>query len=156
MRKGYFATYVKIILIVIVIIAIVLGVFYFLKDQYNTEQVKTVKTDMLLIEGKTKIVAQKVKIKEKNANYIGKKISDISEENDDIKSLQENGIIDINAKNVNYYILDKSNLEELGLFTIKLEDGCYIVEYNTNDIIYSKGVKDKDGNIKYKLSEFTK
>lgn len=153
MRKGYLATYAKVLLIIIFIVGIALGVYYFLKDKYGSEQLKTIKTDMLLIEGKTKIIAQKVKIKEKNVSYIGKKISDITQEPDDIKFLQEQGIIDIKGKNTNYYVLDKSNLEELGLQTIKLEEGCYIVEYNTNEIIYSKGVTDTDGTTKYKLSE---
>jgi hypothetical protein len=153
MRKGYLATYAKVLLIIIFIVGIALGVYYFLKDKYGSEQLKTIKTDMLLIEGKTKIIAQKVKIKEKNASYIGKKISDITQETDDIKFLQEQGIIDIKGKNTNYYVLDKSNLEELGLQTIKLEEGCYIVEYNKNEIIYSKGVTGADGTTKYKLSE---
>ena len=143
MRKGYLATYAKVLLIIIFIVGIALGVYYFLKDKYGSEQLKTIKTDMLLIEGKTKIIAQKVKIKEKNASYIGKKISDITQESDDIKFLQEQGIIDIKVKNTNYYVLDKS----------KLEEGCYIVEYNTNEIIYSKGVTGTDGTTKYKLSE---
>ena len=77
-------------------------------------------------------------------------------EDKEIKELQEKGIIDLNSKNVKYYTLNQSNLEELGLSNIKLEEGFYIVDYNSNEIIYSKGVENQDGNRLYKLSEFQK
>ena len=36
------------------------------------------------------------------------------------------------------------------------KQGNYIVEYNSNEIIYTSGIKDKDGNILYKLSDIEK
>lgn len=155
MKRGYFKTYAKTFFIILLIIAIVIGVVYYLKNEYNIEQLETLKTNMLLIEGKTKIVAEKVKIKEKDATYVGTKIEKETED-EVIKNLQEKGIIDLNAEDVNYYILEQSHLEELGLSNIKLEEGYYIVEYSSNEIIYSEGVEDEEGNVFYKLSEFQK
>ncbi len=155
MKRGYFKTYVKIFGVILLICMIALVVMYYLKQRYAGEQFETIKTDMLLIEGKTKIVAEKVKIKDKNSIYIGTKIGK-EVQDDEIKKLQEKGIINLNEKNVKYYILNQSNLEELGLSTIKLEDGYYIVEYNSNEIIYSKGIENKEGNVLYKLSEILK
>ena len=117
------------------------------------EQFETIKTDMLLIEAKTSIVAQKVKIKEKDAKYIGNKIE--NDENEDIKKLEEQGIIELKKEN-NYYILDDNNLDELELSVRNQKQGNYIVEYNSNEIIYTSGIKDKDGNILYKLSDIEK
>ena len=36
MRKGYLATYAKVLLIIIFIVGIALGVYYFLKDKYGS------------------------------------------------------------------------------------------------------------------------
>ena len=152
MKRGYIATYTKMIMIILIIIVTSIGIVNFLKKEYSTEQIKSVKTDMLLIEGKIKIITEKVKIKEKDATYIGEKLTQESER-PEIKELQEKGIIDLESKEYNYYALDKKNLEEIGLDNINLDDGYYIVEYNNSDVIYSKGVLDKDGKIYYKLSE---
>lgn len=152
MKRGYFKTYVKILFFIGIIIAIIYGAGYFLKNEYDDEQFETIKTDMLLIEAKTKMVAEKIKMKEKDAVYVGKKIEE-AKDDEDIKKLQESGIINLEEKNNEYYILEKSNLEELGLTAVNLAEGYYIVEYNSNEIIYAKGIKDKDGNILYKLSD---
>ena len=152
MKRGYFKTYVKILFFIGVIIAIIYGVGYFLKNEYDDEQFETIKTNMLVIEAKTKMVAEKIKMKEKDAVYIGKKVEE-EKDDEDIKKLQENGIINLEEKNNIYYILRKNDLEELGLTTVNLEGGYYIVEYNSNEIIYTKGVKDKSGNLLYKLSD---
>lgn len=156
MKRGYFLwTYTRILFIIFIIIAIILAGIYFFKKEYDIEQFETIKTDMLLIEAKTKIVAEKVRIKEENASYIGKKLEEVGERTD-IKELQDKEIIDLNSKDKNYYILEKSHLDDLGLTTIKVEEGYYIVEYNSNEIIYSKGVENKEGERLYKLSDIQK
>lgn len=153
MRKGYGRVYAGILFIILVIGIIIYGVLKYAKKEVDSEQFETIKTDMLLIEAKTSIVAQKVKIKEKGAKYIGNKIE--NDENEDIKKLEENGIIELKKEN-NYYILDDNNLDELELSVRNQKQGNYIVEYNSNEIIYTSGIKDKDGNILYKLSDIEK
>lgn len=153
MRKGYGRVYAGIIFIILVIGIITYGVLKYAKKEVDSEQFETIKTDMLLIEAKTSIVAQKVKIKEKDAKYIGNKIE--NDENEDIKKLEEQGIIELKKEN-NYYILDDNNLDELELSVRNQKQGNYIVEYNSNEIIYTSGIKDKDGNILYKLSDIEK
>lgn len=155
MKRGYLKTYIKTLFIIVMIVAIIAGIIYFMKNGYDDEQFETVKTNMLLIEGKTKVVAEKVRIQEKDASYVGKKIEEMTD-NIEIKDLQEKEIIDLGSEENNYYVLEKENLEQLGLTTIELNEGFYIVEYNSNEIIYSKGAKDSNGNIVYKLSEFIK
>mgnify|MGYP006966565047 FL=1 len=153
MRKGYGRVYAGILFIILVIGIIIYGVLKYAKKEVDSEQFETIKTDMLLIEAKTSIVAQKVKIKEKDAKYIGNKIE--NDENEDIKKLEEQGIIELKKEN-NYYILDDNNLDELELSVRNQKQGNYIVEYNSNEIIYTSGIKDKDGNILYKLSDIEK
>ena len=153
MRKGYGRVYAGILFIILVIGIIIYGVLKYAKKEVDSEQFETIKTDMLLIEAKTSIVAQKVKIKEKDAKYIGNKIE--NDENEDIKKLEEHGIIELKKEN-NYYILDNNNLDELELSVRNQKQGNYIVEYNSNEIIYTSGIKDRDGNILYKLSDIEK
>lgn len=153
MRKGYGRVYAGILFIILVIGIIIYGVLKYAKKEVDSEQFETIKTDMLLIEAKTSIVAQKVKIKKKDAKYIGNKIE--NDENEDIKKLEEHGIIELKKEN-NYYILDDNNLDELELSVRNQKQGNYIVEYNSNEIIYTSGIKDKDGNILYKLSDIEK
>ena len=41
----------------------------------------------------------------------------------------------------------------MGLNNINMDDGYYIVEYMSNEIIYSAGIENEEGNTVYKLSE---
>ena len=155
MKRGYLKIYVKTLFIILLICAVAVIVGYYVKDEYNVEKLETIKTDMLLIEAKIKIIAEKVKIEEKGAKYIGEKIQKDTQD-EKILELQEKEIININAKKKKYYKLNKEDLVELGLENITLGNGYYIIEYNSNEIIYSNGVADENGNILYKLSEFQK
>jgi len=152
MKRGYFKTYAKTFFFILLIALIAIGVVYYLKSEYNIEQLETIKTNMLLIEGKTKIIAEKVRIKEKDATYVGTKVEKETED-EKIKELQEKGVIDLKTKDANYYILEQNDLEKLGLTNIMLEEGVYIVEYTSNEIVYSEGIDIEDGKKLYKLSE---
>ena len=150
-RKSLIITYIK-ILIVVAIIAV--GIFALVKlftKEYSSEEFETIKTDMLSIQGKTEVIAQKVEIKEKGAKYIGTKLAD-KEKDEKLQNLIDNKIIDLESKKSNYYYLDNENLKELGLESISIDD-YYIVDYKKNDIIYVNGIEDENGNVIYKLSD---
>ena len=149
-RKSLLATYVKIFIVIALIGLAIFGAIKILDDRYNEEAFETVKTNMLLIQGKTEVIAQKVEIEEKGAKYIGVKIKE--KENDEkVQNLIDNKVIDIDSKKSEYYCLDNAALDELGL-DIDTQD-YFIVDYKKNDIIYVDGIADKDGNTVYKLSE---
>ena len=149
-RKSLLATYIKIILVIVVIAVAIYGILKIASDEYNKEEFATIKTNMLLIQGKTEIIAQKVDIKEKGAKYIGTEIKE--KQNDaEIQNLINNNVIDINSEKSNYYCLDNNNLKELEL-DINIDD-YYIVDYKKNDVIYVDGIQDQNGNMVYKLSD---
>lgn len=149
-RKSLLATYIKIILVIAVIAVAIYGILKIASDEYNKEEFSTIKTNMLLIQGKTEIIAQKVDIKEKGAKYIGTEIEE--KQNDaEIQNLINNNVIDINSEKSNYYCLDNNNLKELEL-DINIDD-YYIVDYKKNDVIYVDGIQDQNGNMIYKLSD---
>ena len=62
-------------------------------------------------------------------------------------------MIDTSAKRMEYYILNNENLKELGLENVTLDEGVYIVDYKTDEVIYSKGIVNEEGKLIYKLSE---
>ena len=150
-RKNLAITYIKIIL-VIAIIAV--GVYFGIKaisKEYNNEEYETIKTDMLLIQGKTEVIAQRVEIEEEGVEYIG---TEIKEKQDDakIQNLINNNVINLESEDNNYYCIDNANLQELGLSDVSIDD-YYIVDYTQNDVIYVDGIQDEAGNTVYKLSD---
>ena len=151
MRKSLLLTYLKIILVIIVILIGVYYLYNFVLKKYNEKEFETVKTNMLLIQAKTELIQQKVEIKEKDAKYIGTQLKEKKDE-PAIQNLINNKIIDLESKDSNYYCLDNNNLKELGLEEISVSN-YYIVDYKKNDIIYLDGILNENGVVVYKLSE---
>lgn len=150
-RKSLLATYIKIIIVILLIAAGIYAVYRLAHKSYNEAEFETIKTDMLSIQVQTETVAQKVEIKEKGAKYIGTKIDDKLED-EKVQNLINNNIIDVESKKSNLYCLDNSNLEELGLSNIKV-DSFYIVDYKQNEVIYVDGIQNSNGETVYKLSD---
>ena len=155
MKKEYIIPYVKSFVALVIIIAVVLIAYYFAKTGYENEKIETIKTDMLLVEAKIKMIEEEVNMKKKGVSYIGTKASEM-EEDEEIKKLVENKIIDLTSKKHNYYVLTQENLQELELTEVKLENGYYVVDYKTEEVILTEGVSDKEGNILYQLSDIKK
>lgn len=150
-RKGLVSTYVKILVVILIIVIGIHLVIKFASNGYSKEEMETLKTNMLLIQGKAEIIAQKVEIKEKNAKYIGTQVKE-KENEEIIQNLINNNIIDINSKDSNLYCLNNEDIKELGLDNI-YTDNYYIVDYKKNDVIYPNGMENENGDIIYKLSE---
>ena len=153
-RKSLLATYIKIIIVILLIAAGIYAVYRLAHKSYNEAEFETIKTDMLSIQVQTETVAQKVEIEEKGAKYIGTKIDDKLED-EKVQNLINNNIINVESKKSNLYCLDNSNLEELGLSNIKV-DSFYIVDYKQNEVIYVDGIQNSNGETVYKLSDMKK
>lgn len=152
MKKGYIKVYLHILFILAIVIITIMATLHVVKNSYDKEKIETLKTDMLLIEAKVSLVAEKITIKEKDAKYIGTKASDLKDD-ERINTLQEKGVINIESKDSLYYLLEKSALEEVGLNNI---EGTYIVDYKTSEVIYIEGITDENGNVLHKLSDIEK
>lgn len=151
MRKSLLATYIKIIFVILIIGALIYGAIKIFNDGYDKQKFETIKTDMLAIQAQTEVIAHKVEIKEKGAKYIGTPIKEKQEE-DIVKKLTEQKVLDTDSEKSTYYCLDNSNLEELGLSDVKV-DNYYIVDYKKNDVIYVDGIENDEGKVVHKLSE---
>lgn len=143
------------IICIAIIILFVVGIIYITIESLEKEKLETYQTNMLLIQGKTKVISQEATIQKNEGLLKGRKVSEAIEE-EQIKNLLESKIIlQEETSFAKYYILEKSHLEEICLGSIELEEGYYIVNYDTDEIIYSKGIT-KGKETLYKLSELEK
>jgi Tfp pilus assembly protein PilE len=108
---------------------------------------QNINTNMMLIQAKTKTIEEQAKFNNDTSGYKGTKIANITS-NQLIENLISNNIIDDEE---NCYLLAQSDLNAMGLEKIDIEDG-YIVNYDTNEIIYVKGFE-ANNQTYYKLSE---
>ena len=146
-------TFIAMIFIVILIALLVFGVVYFTRIQVSNEKLETLKTNMLLIQAKTNVIAQDVEMKVENATLKGTKLADMKED-EIIKSFLEKGVIDENSEDSDFYVLKDQDIKDLGLENVEIEDGSYyIVDYKKSDIITTNGFEASDKNMYYKLSE---
>lgn len=140
------------IICIAIIMLFVVGIIYILRENIQKEKLETYQTDMLLIQGKVKVISQEATIQKNEELLKGRKLSDSLEE-EQVKNLLENNVISQEETSFSkYYILEKSHLEEMGLNNIKLEEDYYIVNYDTDEIIFSRGIKIGKETF-YKLSE---
>ena len=97
---------------IVVVIAIITGVsVYFARLKYNEAKVQTIKTDMLLVQWKVKSyidsqIAEKVEI-----NYLGVKISEVTD-NNLINTFKEKNVID-ESEYEKYYMLSDEELNQI-------------------------------------------
>lgn len=108
---------------------------------------KTVNTNMMLIQAKAKTIAEQAKFNNNTDNYKGIILSEISGDKK-VDKVLDAGIIEDASK---YYLLSKDDLVSMGLEKIEIEDG-YIVNYETKEVIYVKGYEN-DGITYYKLTD---
>ena len=149
-------TLITTVVLVIVIAALVFAVVYYARIQYAKENLEDLKTDMLLVQAKVQNMEGEYTLEKKDEVLKGTKISEMQEEQG-IKSFIENSKIDIKEKGKKYYVLNKENLNELGLEQVNLEENCYyIVEYTKKEVYYSKGFTYTDGKTYYEINEIEK
>ena len=140
------------IICIAIILAFIVGIIYLVRETIKKEKVETYQTNMLLIQGKVKVMANEYTVQKKEELLKGRKVEEAIEE-EQIKYLLENNIISQEETSFSkYYILEQSHLDEMGLDNIKLKEGYFIVNYDTYEIIYSNGIKVGKYTY-YKLSE---
>lgn len=136
--------------IVIIIVIGVVGTRIILKENKNRE-IENVTTNMLLVQGKIKVIAQENEMNKDENTLVGKSLSE-NLEDEKIKRLIENKVISEDEENFDkYYIIDSETLNELNLQD-NLDGEYYIVNYKTYEIIYSKGIE-IEGQMHYTLTE---
>lgn len=140
-------TIVSLVITIIVILVITSVTVYTGDNIIKKAKLQTINTNMMLIQVKTKTIAEQAKFNKDTSNYKGNVVNNISG-NKKVDKLIEQGIIE---NTDTYYLLSSEDLISMGLEKIEIDDG-YIVNYETEEIIYVRGFK-VDDNTYYKLSE---
>ena len=144
--------HVTVFIYMILILLIIGTTIYFAIFNLKEEKAQKHETEMLTIKGKVKILSEESTIKSDESLIKGRKLSE-NLEDEEIKKLIDKKIISEEEEDFDkYYILDNSNLEEIGLEEIQLNKGYYVVNYKTGEIIYTQGIK-IDNELYYKLSD---
>lgn len=151
-----------VITIIILLILAAVGITQgtrIIKDAY----LQTLNTNMLLVQGKAKMIYEHNLFNAEEQPLIGKNLSEEIEDEEikaqiDYLKSQEN-IIQKNSEHEegqaysDYYIWTQNELNEVELTSITLDEGFFIVNYITEEVIYSEGFEYTDNNKYYKLSD---
>lgn len=133
---GLFGTIIMIAFIIVVCI----GVFHIIKYNSDSESDKNVKSNMLLIQAACKVKQQSKVVGAIDENgLIGTKISEIAD-NKIIDDFKSKGIIE-ESDYEKYYMLTDENLESLKIDAKNEENSYYLINYETNEVIITKGLK---------------
>ena len=140
-------------LISLVITIVVLLILAFSSVTISTNilsytNLQTIRTNMLQIQAKAKMAEEKANFQKDENLLVGIKIDEITD-NPKIQDLFNKEII---KQDEEYYMLSKQDLERWDLIDVQIDDG-YLVNYKTDEVIYVKGVKGKQDNLYYKLTD---
>lgn len=140
-----------IFIIVLIIVLVVLG-YYTVKKITKDKKLEDIKANMLLIQGKCKILEENTKVKKNEDTILGKKVSDMKEDQIVAQFLEKNIIPE--DKLDKYYVLSNEDLNNMEIDVQNEENSYYIVNYEEDSVYITKGYMNEETNeIVYKLEE---
>lgn len=151
MKSNKAMGYIPSILIIVIVALLVASSVYFIRIKLNEEYIETLKTNMLLIEWKAREYVDTKKASKEEIVYIGTKVSEMRE-NQLISNIINDNVISEDEYE-KYYVLTDDNLQELNLEVTNEEGSYYIINYDTYEVIITKGCIYKEGETLYKLSD---
>lgn len=142
-------------IILTIILIIILGILGYraFKDDAKGKKIEDIKANMLLIQGKGKVLKETAsKVNNNEDELKGKKISDIKDEKI-IAEFLSKGLLE-EDKLDKYYALSNEDLESMELDIENEKKSYYIINYETNEVYITKGYKEAETEeLKYKLEE---
>lgn len=115
----------------------------------NVQKDRSVRTDMLLIQGVAKVKKSRFNVSKKNEELVGVKVSDKLEDPIIKKFISD---LEIPSEDYSkYYILYDDDLKKLDLEIRNADNSLYVVNYDTGEVYITKAYKGK-----YRLSEIDK
>ena len=115
----------------------------------NVQKDRSVRADMLLIQGVAKVKKSRFNVSKKNEELVGVKVSDKLEDSIIKKFIND---LEIPAEDYSkYYILYNDDLKKLDLEIRNADNSLYVVNYDTGEVYITKAYKGK-----YRLSEIDK
>lgn len=115
----------------------------------NVQKDRSVRVDMLLIQGVAKVKKSRFNVSKKNEELVGVKVSDKLEDSIIKKFISD---LEIPSEDYSkYYILYDDDLKKLDLEIRNADNSLYVVNYDTGEVYITKAYKGK-----YRLSEIDK
>ena len=115
----------------------------------NVQKDRSVRADMLLIQGVAKVKKSRCSVSKKKEEVVGVKVSDKLEDSIIKKFIND---LEIPVEDYSkYYILYDDDLKKLDLEIRNADNSLYVVNYDTGEVYITKAYKGK-----YRLSEIDK
>ena len=148
-------SYIKLIIAIVIIIAVlIIGINYVLSI-IKRESVKDVQADLLLIQAKVNIVKGNYSVNKEENPLKGYQLNQLPE-NINIDSFFEKHIIP-EEEYEKYYLLDSDVLNQMELQElVNKYQGYFIVNYDNFEVIYTEGYENENGMWCYKLTDLHK
>lgn len=141
---------IAIIIAVLVIVGIAIFAYNFVINTADEQKLEDIRANMLLIQGKCKILQETTKVNNNQDGLKGRKLSEMQEDSIVSEFLNKN-IID-SSKLDKYYALSNEDLSAMELDIKNEEDSYYVVNYEENAVYITKGYNTKDSEeVFYKL-----
>ena len=133
---------IAIIIAVLVIVGIAIFAYNFIVNTADEQKLEDIRANMLLIQGKCKILQETTKVNNNQDGLKGRKLSEMQEDSIVSEFLNKN-IID-SSKLDKYYALSNEDLRAMELDIKNEEDSYYVVNYEENAVYITKGYNAKD------------
>lgn len=139
---------IKILIIVVIIIALIITGVIWINKNINKENHESIKANMLKIQGACRVLKNDSIVKKNTDMFVGTKITDMPDD-EIINNFKSLNIIE-EAQYEKFYCLNNDNLKALNIEVENEEGSYYLVDYDDDIVIITKGL---DG--KYKLSDIS-
>lgn len=141
---------IAIIISVLVIVAIAIFAYNFVVNTAGEQKIEDIRTNMLLIQGKCKILQETTKVNNNQEGLKGRKLSEIQDDRIISEFLNRNIIDSTNLDK--YYALSNDDLTSMELDIQNEENSYYVVNYEDNTVYITKGYTVGDSEeVIYKL-----
>ena len=128
-------------IIISVLIIVLIGIFAynFIINSAEKQKIEDIRANMLLIQGKCKIIEETSKVNNNEDQLKGTKLSDMQDDSIISEFLNKN-IIDV-SKVDKYYALSNDDLDSMELDIKNEENSYYVVNYEENTVYITKGYR---------------
>ena len=141
---------IAIIISVLVIVAIAIFAYNFVVNTADEQKLEDIRANMLLIQGKCKILQETTKVNNNQEGLKGRKLSEIQDDRIISEFLNRNIIDSTNLDK--YYALSNDDLTSMELDIQNEENSYYVVNYEDNTVYITKGYTVGDSEeVIYKL-----
>ena len=143
---------IAIFLVIIIIIGLGFLAYFFIKNSAKENKIVDIEANMLLIQGKCKILKETSKVNNNTDNLKGRKLSEMGEDSIISEFLTKETVP--GDKLDKYYALSNDDLSAMGLDIQNEENSYYIVNYEENTVFITEGYTNTETNeVIYKLEQ---